>query len=48
MKKHSKTIIVRGHIIDSLSLSKIFDEIIDRGGDYLFEEIDIGRVNPGY
>jgi lysine-ketoglutarate reductase/saccharopine dehydrogenase-like protein (TIGR00300 family) len=44
MKKHNKTIIVRGHIIDSLSLSKIFDEIIDRGGNYLLEDIDIGKT----
>jgi lysine-ketoglutarate reductase/saccharopine dehydrogenase-like protein (TIGR00300 family) len=44
MKKHNKTIIVRGHIIDSLSLSKIFDEIIERGGDYLLEDIDIGKT----
>ena len=44
MKKHEKTIIVRGHIIDSLSLSKIFDEIIDRGGNYLLEDIDIGKT----
>ncbi len=44
MKKHNKTIIVRGHIIDSLSLSKIFDEIIDRGGDYLLEDIEIGKT----
>jgi lysine-ketoglutarate reductase/saccharopine dehydrogenase-like protein (TIGR00300 family) len=41
---------LRGHIIDSLTLSKIFDEIIARGGAYLSEEIKIGETkdDPSY
>ncbi len=44
MTAASKTIIIQGHIIDSLSLSKVFDEVIGRGGDYFLEEIDIGKT----
>ncbi len=58
MKKNEKTIKnrcwevieLRGHIIDSLTLSKLFDEIIARGGNYVSEDISIGRTkeNPSY
>ena len=41
---------LRGHIIDSLTLSKLFDEIIARGGNYTSEEITIGKTkdDPSY
>ncbi len=41
---------LRGHIIDSLTLSKLFDEIIARGGNYVSEEISIGKTkdDPSY
>ncbi len=35
---------LHGHLIDSLTLAKVFDEILDRGGDYESEEISIGRT----
>ncbi|MCP4751823.1 MAG: TIGR00300 family protein [Proteobacteria bacterium] len=44
MDSYSKTIMLYGHIIDSLSLAKVFDEILDRGGDYVSERIDIGKT----
>ena len=34
---------VSGHIIDSLILAKILDEIIDFGADYRIVEMDVGR-----
>jgi lysine-ketoglutarate reductase/saccharopine dehydrogenase-like protein (TIGR00300 family) len=34
---------VSGHIIDSLILAKILDEIIDAGADYRIVEMDVGR-----
>ena len=37
---------VSGHIIDSLILAKILDEIIDSGADYRIVEMDVGR-RPG-
>ncbi|MDH3976070.1 MAG: TIGR00300 family protein [Deltaproteobacteria bacterium] len=44
MKEHSKVVEIKGHIIDSLILSKVFDEILARGGDYCSEEIDVGKT----
>ncbi len=41
---------LRGHIIDSLTLSKVFDEIISLGGSYTSQEITIGKTkdDPSY
>jgi len=41
---YHEVIELRGHIIDSLTLSKLFDEIIARGGSYVSEEISIGTT----
>ncbi len=38
------TVQLHGHLIDSLTLAKVFDEILDRGGNYESEEISIGRT----
>ncbi|MGH9043107.1 MAG: TIGR00300 family protein, partial [Acidimicrobiia bacterium] len=34
---------VSGHIIDSLILAKILDEIIDFGADYRIAEMEVGK-----
>ena len=34
---------VEGHIIDSLLLPKILDEILTRGGTYVIKDIQIGQ-----
>ncbi len=34
---------VQGHLIDSLILSKILDAIMERGGDFEFQEFRVGR-----
>ncbi len=34
---------LEGHIIDSLTLPKVYDEILDRGGNYTTEEISMGK-----
>jgi len=39
----SETIELRGHIIDSLILPKVLDEILTRGGNFKIGEIKIGR-----
>ena len=44
MEKFSEHIEIKGHIIDSLTLPKIFDEILDLGGNYESEEIKIGKT----
>jgi lysine-ketoglutarate reductase/saccharopine dehydrogenase-like protein (TIGR00300 family) len=44
----SEKIILSGHIIDSLILPKVLDEITEMGGDFSINEIKIGRTrrNP--
>ncbi|MFN2623278.1 MAG: TIGR00300 family protein [Chthoniobacterales bacterium] len=39
----SETIILRGHIIDSLILPKVLDQILTQGGDFKIGEIKIGQ-----
>src|SRR5262249_60663587 len=34
---------LQGHIIDSLLLPKVLDEILTRGGNYVMKDIRIGR-----
>ena len=43
MKKFSNEIEVSGHIIDSLILSKIFDGVMDLGGEFEILNIKIGK-----
>ncbi len=43
MNKFSQEIEVRGHLIDSLILTKIFDKIMDLKGEFQVQEIDIGK-----
>ncbi len=42
MSKFSQEIEARGHLIDSLILTKIFDKIMDLKGEFQVQEIDIG------
>src|SRR5262249_7042019 len=41
---------VQGHIIDSLILPKILDEILTRGGNYVLRDIRVGtrQTDPSY
>jgi len=43
MAKYSQVIEVRGHLIDSLILTKIFDEIMDVKGEFEVQKISIGK-----
>lgn len=36
---------LHGHVIDSLILPRVMDEIVDRGVEYEFEQFDVGRRN---
>ncbi len=40
---YTQVIELQGHIIDSMILPQIMDEAIDRGGDFVVEEFQIGR-----
>ncbi len=40
----TETIHLSGHIIDSLILPKVLDEIIELGGDFSIEEVEVGKT----
>ena len=39
----SETVEIRGHLLDSGTLTKILDDIRDYGGDYVIERFDVGK-----
>ena len=43
MRKFSREIEVRGHLIDSLVLTKIFDSVMDLDGKFEVLDIDVGK-----
>jgi lysine-ketoglutarate reductase/saccharopine dehydrogenase-like protein (TIGR00300 family) len=40
----SETLTIRGHIIDSLTLSRVLDVILELGGEYYVESFEMGRT----
>src|SRR5919197_4057399 len=40
---YSQVIELRGHIIDSFVLPRIMDEVMDRGGEFVVQQIEVGR-----
>jgi lysine-ketoglutarate reductase/saccharopine dehydrogenase-like protein (TIGR00300 family) len=47
---HREVVELRGHIIDSMVLPAIMDEIMDRGGDFDVQELQVGhhKDEPSY
>ncbi|MBI3292524.1 MAG: TIGR00300 family protein [Elusimicrobia bacterium] len=43
MKNVSERIRVEGHIIDSLTLSKVLDRIMELGGQFVIEKVQVGQ-----
>ena len=41
----TETVEVEGHIIDSLTLAKVLDVIVDAGADYRMVDVEIGKTN---
>jgi len=41
----TETVVLEGHIVDSLILAKILDLILDAGADYRIESFEIGKTN---
>lgn len=50
MSDNSETVEIHGHIIDSLSLPKVLDELIEAGADYEILEFNVGKSHqdPSY
>ena len=44
MNKYSKIIEVKGHLIDSLVLTKIFDNVMDLDGKFEVMKISVGKL----
>ena len=40
----SETLVLRGHVVDSGVLGRVLDDILDLGGDYSIETLDLGRT----
>src|SRR6266480_5804388 len=40
---YSETLLLQGHIIDSLTFSKVLDRIMDREGRFRIDEIQVGQ-----
>ena len=47
-KIYEKEIEVRGHLIDSMVLTKIFDKVMDLKGDFQVVEFSIGKMKKDY
>lgn len=45
MSEESNVVEIRGHLIDSMTLAKVMNKIVDRGGRYKFLEFEVGK-NP--
>lgn len=43
MARHSQEIEVRGHLVDSMILTRVLDKIMDLNGEFSIEEIEIGK-----
>ena len=43
MKKFSQEVEVNGHLIDSIILTKIFDKIMNRGGEFEILDLQVGK-----
>ena len=39
----SETVEIRGHLVDSGALTRVLDDVLEYGGDYAIERLDVGR-----
>jgi len=43
LKRHSQEVEVSGHLIDSMILTKIFDKIMNQGGEFEILKLEVGK-----
>ena len=41
----SETVQITGHLMDSGVLARVLDDVLDYGGDYVIEQLDLGRTH---
>ena len=46
----SETVEIRGHLMDTGMLARILDDVLEYGGDYVIDRLDVGRAHddPSY
>jgi lysine-ketoglutarate reductase/saccharopine dehydrogenase-like protein (TIGR00300 family) len=43
--QHSETVEIAGHLMDSGVLARVLDDVLDYGGDYVIDRLDLGRTH---
>ncbi|CAM3204473.1 TIGR00300 family protein [Stackebrandtia soli] len=43
--RHTETVEVRGHILDSGLFARVLDDVLEYGGDYRIDRLDVGRTH---
>ena len=43
--QHSETVAISGHLMDSGALARILDDVLEYGGDYVIDRIDVGKTH---
>ena len=43
--QHSEAVEVTGHLMDSGVLARVFDDVLDYGGDYVVDRLDLGKTH---
>ncbi|MEP7055836.1 MAG: TIGR00300 family protein [Actinomycetota bacterium] len=41
----SESVEITGHLMDSGTLARVLDDVLEYGGDYVIEKLDVGRVH---
>jgi lysine-ketoglutarate reductase/saccharopine dehydrogenase-like protein (TIGR00300 family) len=43
--QHSEAVEITGHLMDSGVLARVLDDVLDYGGDYVIDRLDLGRTH---
>jgi lysine-ketoglutarate reductase/saccharopine dehydrogenase-like protein (TIGR00300 family) len=43
--QHSETVEISGHLMDSGVLARVLDDVLDYGGDYVIDRLDLGKTH---
>jgi lysine-ketoglutarate reductase/saccharopine dehydrogenase-like protein (TIGR00300 family) len=45
VQQHSETVEISGHLMDSGVLARILDDVLEYGGDYVIDRMDVGKTH---
>ncbi|MGH8792638.1 MAG: TIGR00300 family protein [Stackebrandtia sp.] len=43
--RHSETVEIRGHVLDSGTFARVLDDVLEYSGDYRIDRLDVGRTH---